>query len=116
MLTSLGIKACSEGRPRLGSRLWLRSPEAGEGYTQSLPAFTQARHGVLTPLFKHLTLERLHLAQAMEERILGWSARLGGPASAGLLSRVAAARRSSTPFSAGWIDGSVTADVGTGRD
>ena len=44
------------------------------GYTHSRFALTQARQGVLTPLFKHLTLERRQRAQAIEERILGWSA------------------------------------------
>jgi hypothetical protein len=76
----------------------------------------QARQDVLTPLFRHLTLERLHLEQAMDDRILGWSTRRCGPASLGFLSCVAAARSSSTPLSTGWVEGSVVAVVWIGRE
>jgi hypothetical protein len=55
-------------------------PAIGVGYVHSLPFASQSLQVVLTPLLTHLTLDRLHREHAMDERILGWSARRG-PAS-----------------------------------
>ena len=45
-------------------------PGTGTGYVQSLPPASQDWHVVLTPLFTHLTLLRLHRTHAIDDLIL----------------------------------------------
>lgn len=54
------------------------------------------------PSFRHLTLERLQRKQAIEERILGWSARRG-PAAPFISPLDAAASKSRATLSIVWV-------------